>query len=382
MKIAVISMIREPWGGSEELWYDMAIEAMKQGHTVIHSSYSFEKLVPKQEKLVREGLIHISRRGFIKSSTPAPTRIFLKLLNRFANIFTNPFKELFKHKPDYILYNGTCYSIADERMLQKILNKEKTPFGIIAHYNREDGKDADAKKVMLTGQIFNKAKNIFFVSRRTLQTAQLRVGGNIPNALLVRNPVNLSSTEILPYPAPGSVNFAIVGNLRIVHKGQDIILDIFCEDKWKQRDWHLNLFGSGEDEEMLKRLIKTMGLEERVTFHGNVANLRQVWARNHILLMPSRMEGMPLAMVEAMICGRPSVVTDVGGHTEWIEEGKEGWIAAQADKTSFADAMEKAWEQKDNWEKVGVQAHHKALTLYDPQPGKTLLTHIINSLQR
>ena len=89
--------------------------------------------------------------------------------------------------------------------------------------------------------------------------------------------------------------------------------------------------------------------------------------------MPSRMEGMPLAIVEAMLCGRPSVVTDVGGHKEWIENGIEGWIAAKATVDSYSKALEEAWQQKDKWEQVGISAHDKAMKLYEPEPGKKLL---------
>ena len=42
--------------------------------------------------------------------------------------------------------------------------------------------------------------------------------------------------------------------------------------------------------------------------------------RNHLLVLPSRAEGTPIALVEAMICARPAVVTDVGGNVEWLED--------------------------------------------------------------
>jgi glycosyltransferase involved in cell wall biosynthesis len=85
------------------------------------------------------------------------------------------------------------------------------------------------------------------------------------------------------------------------------------------------------------------------------------------------MEGMPLAVVEAMLCGRPCIGTDIGGITEWIEEDESGFIAEASTVTSFSKAMEKAWSKLNEWERIGRNAHERAMQLYDPEPGKTLL---------
>jgi glycosyltransferase involved in cell wall biosynthesis len=171
----------------------------------------------------------------------------------------------------------------------------------------------------------------------------------------------------------------MVGNLRVVHKGQDIVLEILSSHEWKKRNWHLNIYGNGEDEKYLKDLVKYYQLNERVTFHGKVNDIRAVWENNHILLMPSHMEGMPLAVVEAMLCGRPCVATDVGGISEWIEEDKSGFIAEAPTIASFGNAMEKAWSRLSEWETMGRNAHERAMQLYDPNPGKTLLKLITES---
>jgi glycosyltransferase involved in cell wall biosynthesis len=378
MKIAVISMIREPWGGSEALWADMAAEALKQHDNVIHSTFDFQQTPPQEKLLIQAGLQHTTRRGFIRPGTSREKRILQKMINYFLDSLQNPFHAIVKFQPDYILYNGTCYSIANEKYLLEVLKKTGIPFGIIGHYNREDGKDISDQQAKEIGDIYKKAKNIFFVSFRSLMNARKRTGSDIPNATVVRNPVNMLSTEIVPYPVTAKIHFALVGNLRIIHKGQDIVLNILGQQEWKERDWHLNIYGSGEDEKFLRNLVSALQLQERVSFHGKVEDIRQLWADNHILLMPSLMEGMPLAVVEAMLCGRPCVATDVGGHAEWIEEGKQGWIAPNPAR--FGEALEKAWNEKANWEQAGKMAHEKALQLYDPNPGKTLLNIIKNTL--
>jgi glycosyltransferase involved in cell wall biosynthesis len=379
MKIAVISIISEPWGGSEELWADMADCAIKMNHTLIHSTYNFNKLSEKEEKLIKKGLIVHKRIGYIRSDIHYLKRISIKIINFIKKKLSNPFSELINQHPDYILYNGTCYSIVNEKYLLKAISQSRIPFGIIAHYNSEDGQELENKKTEKIRSIFNIAKHIFFVSKRTLENAERKINSKLTNAFVIRNPVNLTDLTIVDYPTTYPANMAMVGNLVTIHKGQDTVLHILSEDKWKKRNWRLNIYGSGYDEQKLKQLTQSLQLTDRVTFHGKVHNIRKVWSENHILLMPSKMEGMPLAVVEAMLCGRPSVVTDVGGHKEWIDENIEGWIANDSNAEKFQEAMEKAWDNIDRWEEAGKLAHKKAMRLYDPNAGETLLQYILNN---
>lgn len=374
MRIAVISMIHEPWGGSEEIWAAMAHEALSKNHQIIHSTLSPDPSHPKLESLLVKGMIQTKRRGLVAPGTKRIKRILYKILFYGINKFiSNPFNFIFKLQPDIVVYNGTCYSIANEELLIKKIDVNKCKLYIIAHLNIDNQRmisDYECEKIK---QSFRKAENIFFVSERNLSTARRQLFDPLLNAKIIRNPVNLSSIEILPCPKNNVIQFAMVGNLLVNHKGQDLILKVLNQQRWKDRDWHLNIYGGGRDKVYLEELITVYGLKNRITFHGRVKDIRKVWSTNHLLLMPSIMEGMPLAVVEAMICGRPALVTDVGGHTEWITDGKEGFVAPAASVASLEKTMEICWQQKHNWEQIGMAAHKRALQLYDPNPGQTLL---------
>ena len=69
--------------------------------------------------------------------------------------------------------------------------------------------------------------------------------------------------------------------------------------------------------------------------------------------MPSRFEGLPLAMVEAMLCARPVVATDVAGHAEIIEDGVTGFLADAPTAGSMAAALERFWERRSEAEAIG-----------------------------
>lgn len=377
MTIAIISMIRDNWGGSEELWASMADHALKEGHTVTHLSYKSPEVHAKTMGLINNGLIEFTRPSYIEKSNNLLLQLTGKGVNFLRKKINFSFEKIFDKKPDVVIYNGTCYSIAGEKDLMEQLGKSGAAFYIIGHFNDERGRggiaDFSAQKVI---NAYNRSKKVFFISNRSLQNARRQLATTIPNGLVLRNPVNISATTIIPFPKSMTIQLAMVGNLITVHKGQDIALEVLSQPRWKERNWHLNIYGSGADEKYLRQLVAGFGLENNVSFHGKVSDIRAVWGKNHLLLMPSHMEGMPLAVVEAMICGRPCVGTDVGGIAEWIEEGKSGFIAEAPTVHSFGNSLEKAWSRLNDWESIGRNAHERAMSLYDPEPGKTLLNLI------
>jgi glycosyltransferase involved in cell wall biosynthesis len=376
MTIAFVSTIRSPWGGSEELWAACAELAIRD-HTVVISAMDCGELSPKVNRLLEHGARLDLRIGTIRGGLPAWKRVYLRLLRMYGKTLGNPFAGLEKYRPDILLYVGSAYSIADDHKLLDVIRRTKTAFFINVQLNTEGyGGELTGRQKRIVDRGYTAASELFFVSQRNREVAEKAVGSTFPRATVVRNPVNLDSTDCLPMPAGEKTQFALVGNLRIVHKGQDLALEALSTAKWMGRDWHLNIYGSGEDEQRLRSMVDFFRLKNNVTFHGRVSDIREVWRVNHVLVMPSRMEGMPLAIVEAMLCGRPCVATDVGGVTEWIEDGLSGFIAEAATGQALDRALERAWEARDQWGEIGVRAHERAIALYDPAAGKTLLDRI------
>lgn len=380
MKIAFISIIREPWGGSEELWAASAHELLNQKHTVLISALNTGTVAPRMQQLLDKGAKLIYRRGFIRPGIAVKKRVMLKIWHFFLNQFRNPYRELFREKPDVIVYTGACDSLKDDPFFLKQIYASGIPLVIINQVHTEYTRTFDAREADVLFNAFNYAAANLFVSERNLRVMERFLGRRIPHARVVRNPVNLTDTSPIPYPSTdGEIQLAMVGNLLINHKGQDIALEALSGEKWTARNWKLNIYGSGIDEKYLKDLTAFYGLEQKVSFHGKVSDIRSVWEKNHLLLMPSRLEGIPLAVVEAMLCGRPVLATDVAGHTEWITDGHHGFIAEGANVLSLERALERAWEQKENWGKLGLNAAVRAKELYDPEPGVSLANIILSA---
>jgi glycosyltransferase involved in cell wall biosynthesis len=84
--------------------------------------------------------------------------------------------------------------------------------------------------------------------------------------------------------------------------------------------------------------------------------------------MPSRFEGLPLAMVEAMLCSRPIVATDIAGHAEIVEDGVTGFLADAPTPRALAAALERFWARRTEAEEIGKAGHRRIQQLVPPDP--------------
>ncbi|MES2649955.1 MAG: glycosyltransferase [Bacteroidota bacterium] len=379
MRIGVVCVIKESWGGSEELWAAMAHEAIASGHEIIVSAYDCGNIHPKMQALIEKGVTLIYRRGYVKPNIPAWKRILNKASVILLNRLNNPFKKFIDSRLDLTLYNGTSYSCIEDLQLFNALISRKINYDYLSHIAADYYRPVGLAEVPVIANIFKNARTNYFVADRTIKITERQIGSTIPNKTIVRNPVNLKNINRVIYPSIHSqINFATVGLLVAAHKGQDMLFEVLSADNWKKRNWHLNIYGSGVDENFLKQLAIFYNIQDRVTFHGKVNDVRDIWQKNHLLLMTSLMEGMPLAVVEAMLCGRPCLVTDVGDHTAWIQDKQEGFIADAPSPPSIAKTLENAWQNQNSWQEMGLNAHNKALLLYDSKPGKTFLNFLVS----
>lgn len=126
-------------------------------------------------------------------------------------------------------------------------------------------------------------------------------------------------------------------------------------------------------------MARSLGVE-RISFCGHVFDIPSVWQQNHMLALPSRYEGLPLALVEAMWCGRPAVVTHVGGNAELCLDGQTGFVAEAATAGSFDAALERAWEQREAWCQLGRNARLRAEQLIPRDPISLFCEELISCI--
>ena len=132
-------------------------------------------------------------------------------------------------------------------------------------------------------------------------------------------------------------NVGIVGRISAV-KGIDYALWALSKDDVPERV-HLHVIGTGPLAEDLQRDVVTLGLGERVHFHGFRRDVYDWLAHVDALLMPSLHEGLPYTLLEAMSLGTPVVASRVGGLAEVLSEGETGLLVEVGDVDGIARAL-------------------------------------------
>jgi glycosyltransferase involved in cell wall biosynthesis len=211
----------------------------------------------------------------------------------------------------------------------------------------------------------------YFVSLANQRVAETHLGCKIENAEVVRNPFNVGFDAAPSWPSidvNSELRLACVARLEPAAKGQDILLEALAHPSWAGRRWRLTLYGDGPWRIGLARLVERLQLNDRVVFAGHVPIVEEIWASNHVLTMPSRWEGLPLAIVEAMLCARPVMATDVGGNSEVIENGVSGILAAAPTIASVREALEVLWTRREDLRDMGKAAAKTIRQKVPPDP--------------
>ena len=201
------------------------------------------------------------------------------------------------------------------------------------------------------------ARRCFFVSASNRDLAQRQLGYDFENAEVIFNPINIERSLPIPWPSDATENqlrMACVARLS-AEKGLDVLFDVLASPSWRARIWRLTLYGEGPIRDVLGRLVNRLKLQDRISFAGYVA-VEKIWRENHVLIMPSRDEGLSLALVEAMWCARPVVTTNVGGNSEVIKDDVTGFVAKAAVSECLAGALERMWLQREKLQEIGKLA--------------------------
>lgn len=121
-------------------------------------------------------------------------------------------------------------------------------------------------------------------------------------------------------------------------KGFDLLLDSAVLMKERIPDWHLDIFGDGEDKDALLEKIVRLKLQTFVSIKSPTKNIELEYIASSLFVMSSRWEGLPMVLLEAQHCGIPAVSFDCQtGPSEVIVHGETGFIVPLGDVTALAE---------------------------------------------
>ncbi len=116
------------------------------------------------------------------------------------------------------------------------------------------------------------------------------------------------------------------------------------------------IIGEGSERARLENLIAKYHLEKTVILAGALENAQQYLKAFDLFVLPSKKEGLPYALLEAMAAKIPCVVSSAGGMPEIIENGKNGLILPHMTPSALADAMVSVHKNKKQAKAMGTAA--------------------------
>jgi len=164
----------------------------------------------------------------------------------------------------------------------------------------------------------------------------------IPNgvdAALYTQPVSRAALRAELGLGADAVLIGSVG--RLTHqKGFDVLLQALARPGLEAV--HLLLAGAGEELERLHVLARSLGISQRAHFAGYRRDVPQWLGALDLYVHPSRFEGTPNILLEAMAAACPIVATNIDGNSEVLTDGRHGWLVPHDHPVALADAIRAA----------------------------------------
>lgn len=143
--------------------------------------------------------------------------------------------------------------------------------------------------------------------------------------------------------------------------------------KLNDKTIHFVLAGEGELQEYLQSVVKRLGIENQIHLLGYRRDINKLCNSADIFIMPSLQEGLSVALMEAMSCGKPVIVSNIRGNVDLIDEGRGGYLVSATDVNAYAVAISKLSKNtalqrtfgKYNIEKVKQFDIHKVIQQID-----------------
>lgn len=174
---------------------------------------------------------------------------------------------------------------------------------------------------------------------------------NFKNSIVIPNFTQLYSNIKTTY----NQRAIVVGRLEY-QKNIDILIKAWRYVKDKYPCWSLDIYGGGSCKEELMKLINILNLDDVVKLKGITSRIQDEYYNHSLFVLPSRYEGFPLVLVEAMNFGLPCIGFCIPGNTTIIQDGFNGRIVKERTPEALADAIIETIKDKNELMRMSKNA--------------------------
>lgn len=201
--------------------------------------------------------------------------------------------------------------------------------------------------------------------------------------------INLDLYPPHPQPPRQRSNFEVVniGSLQL-YKGQHYLIQACAALRERGIPFRCRIIGGGELQAALQAVIREQRLEKQVELLGaktqaEVAGFlseADCYIQPSIITPEGKMEGIPVAIMEAMACALPVIATSISGIPELVQDGETGLLVPPADARALADALGVVYADSEQATRMGYAGRKLVMNEFDLSANVSLLSGLFKSL--
>jgi glycosyltransferase involved in cell wall biosynthesis len=301
--LRIVHVTRAPVGGIFRHILDLASGQAARGHEVGIITDSLTGGARAAEALEAIGpqlKLGVARFPIQRELSPTDLFGFLKVR-----------QQLQAHDPDVMHGHGAKGGAFVRLMRAPRAIRAYTPHGGSLHYGRHT-----VRGIVYGGleRILMRRTELFLFESQFARNAYQAMVGPPPSIVRVV-PNGITPAEMVPVaPRPDAADLLSVGEFRHI-KGTDVLIEAVAELHKSGRKVTLAMAGDGEEGEKLRELVTKLGLDASVRFLGHTP-ARQAFVHGRQMVVPSRADSLPYAVIEASGAGIPIIASGVGGIPE------------------------------------------------------------------
>lgn len=267
-----------------------------------------------------------------------------------------------------------------------VVGSRRARVPVVAHVHESDERIHPAIALALVAPLL--AADRIIVVSAAAKSFLCRTFPRLANRIVVvYNGVPIPNREFALPLEHAPAKLAVIGRFN-PNKGQDLAIAAVQSLRQHGRDVRLTLAGSAfagaeQYERLLRQSVSGSDLNNRIAFAGFCEDVWGLLSDTDIVLAPSRTDSLPLAVIEAMLAGRPVVAADVGGMRELLDDGRTGLLVGREDVAGLTRRVADLLDASSVARSLGANARLAAVERFSPARfERNLVAQVENALTR
>ncbi len=361
MKILFLQLWYDLYGGIETVNDTLASQFVKDGYKAsilclwkkgsgeyIHTDdYSKEVIdtepIRASYKKMVKNISHLNFKTFIPDIKKSLN--YYKTIKQNKNDFTSKIVNI---DPDFII-------VSNPELIKLVPPKYYSKTVIHLHTGMQFYHQ-NPKLTNLVLKYSQKINKVIFLTPNFVKEGQ-KLG--FSNSTFMDNPVRVKSTK---ENTLNQKKLVFIGRIA-PEKRVDKLVQIFNESKLCDKNWNLNIYGTGD--------TSNLDVQKNVNIMGGTNNVKEVLENASILALTSEYEGFPMVVLEAYACGVPVIAYDYGiSSKELIIDGETGFVIPNDNKKAYIEKLKYLCENPEVRQKMGKAAKEKVKKYYPENVAK------------